>query len=271
MKKIVLIALFIAGVVATGHAVPVTTLEYGTVPERVHSPDRDECHLRYYNICSGWLFSWGGYCVTFDLHDPMYGTCFDLADCPGRCRHLEDVWFACRAYVIWGTVDIEIYCADEDACPVGPPLAGIYGTDIPYGNPWIHLNFGGLPLCPCEEQGADKFIVMITEPWAGWHDVPYSDVNSYNIYGGCETEWRCTGHSYVYRNAIDYCQVYGVPGPLWEHGAEYGCTDYPTVPPCWTLPTNGFYCEWLIDCYINCQGATATDRSSWSEVKRLYK
>jgi hypothetical protein len=263
---------------ASGYSVPTVGLEHGAVPQRDYRSTEDQCHLRYYNMCSGWVFSWNAYCYGH-FEDapfpPMYGTCFDLSECPGDCRHLEDVWWACRYLHYWGCADIEVYCADEDCCPVGSPLAGIYEyfPDIPA---WQHLNFGGLPLCSCEESGSGKFIIMITQdiqgPW-GIAFKPYSDVNSFNINAGCESECRCAGHSYVYRNLVSYCEAYGAPGALWATGPNYGCTNYPLVPPgCHnSYCDTGFFTEWLIDCYISCLGATATEEESWSKVKTLYR
>jgi hypothetical protein len=255
-----------------------SSIEYGTVPQRTYSPADDGFTLKYYNYCSEWLLYWSGYC--YGLYrdaplPPMYGTCFDLSDCPSTCRHLEDVWWATKYYHYRGWASIEVYCASESCCPIGPPVAGIYYYGVGWG--WQRLHFGGLPLCVCEEGGASKFIIMITEYWDYWEwgrgFAPYSDINSYNIAAGCETEWRCEGHSYCFRNIVDYCDVYGEPGSLWVSGANYGCTNYPTVPPgCHNYyHTNGYFSEFLIECYITCEGATETEEESWSQIKGMYR
>jgi hypothetical protein len=226
----------------------------------------------YYNYCSGWMHPWYWYCFSeFGFCDHRYGTCFDLADCPEDCRILEDVWWACQAYGGYNYVDIEIYCADEDDCPLGPPLAGIYDYEVDDGGyPWEHVDFGGLPLCGCT--GTSRFIVMIVQD-AGHIVWPYADLNYRNLDDGCESEWRCTGHSFVYQGTVSYCNAYGVPAPLWGSWAGAACTEYPAVPPsCHNYHYDtGFYAEWLIDCYISCQGPTQTENRSWSEVKALYR
>ncbi|MCK4547812.1 MAG: hypothetical protein KAW17_10270 [Candidatus Eisenbacteria sp.] len=279
MKRLLLAVALLTLLPQASFATPMGTAQYGEVPAREYSERQDQCHLMYFNCCSGWTFYWLGYC--FGQYEdaplpPMYGTCFDLADCPGDCRHLEDVWWAYNHYHYRGSLDVEIYCADHDCCPVGEPIAGIYGY-IPQIPGWGPFHFGGVPLCICEERGTGKFIVMITTyyQYPGWgpHFAPYSDVNSYNIAAGCETEWRCGGHSYVYRNVVSYCDLYGAPGPMWRQGSDYGCTNYPSIPPgCHNYSYNtGFFTEWLIDCYISCQGPTATEDASWSEIKALYR
>ncbi len=272
MRGITLASFIFALVPTLAVATPIRTAQYGVVPAREYSERQDQCHLMYYNYCSGWVHPWEVYCNSgFQHPSTRYGTCFDLSDCPDQCRNLEDVWWACETNFRYSYVDVEIYCADESSCPLGTPLAGIYNCLLTYFYPWQHFEFGGLPLCECEDAGG-RFIVMIS--YTGIYVIrPYSDLNWRNVEAGCESEWRCSGHSFVYRNAVSYCDVYGAPGPLWGSGAGWGCTNYPTVPPgCHNYyHDTGHYCEWLIDCYISCQGPTATEDVSWSEIKALYR
>jgi len=258
-------------------ATPQATAHHGAVPIREPQERQDQCHLRYYNFCSGWTWTWSGYCYggfsPADYPTPMYGTCFDLQDCPSDCRHVQDVWFACWSEYCWGCIDVEIYCGDQANCPLGPPLAGIYGYRLCGFSAWRHFDFGGLPLCSCEDE-ADKFILMITDHTAGYYTEPYSDLNRRNIETGCETEWRCSGHSFVYQNLVSYCDVYGAPGALWRSAAGCGCSNYPPIPPgCHNYfgYSSGYYCEWLIDCYVGCLGATETEEGSWSHIKAMYR
>jgi len=275
MKRIPAVALLVMLVLAVAAATAGPVLQYCEVPERGSVERQDEYLLGYYNLCSGfgtWLWGWDGYCqASFLRYPPQYGTCFDLADSPGECRHLEDVWWVGRSFYHYDTVDVEIFCADENACPVGAPLAGIYDCSVVYHSPsWHRFDFGGLPLCGCDA-GAGRFIVMISHN--GEETESFSDANHKNIEAGCEYEWRCSGHSYVYRSYVSYCDVYGEPGPLWIAGPDYGCTNVPAVPPgCHDHDySTGYYTEWLIDCYVSCNGPTRTEPTSWSEVKSLYR
>ena len=277
MKKILLSTLLVLAFAATSYAVPVRTAEMGQVPAREYSPAQDVCYIGYYNMCSGWVFYWSGYCYCLWCDTglvPKYGTCFDLADCPEDCRHITDFWWGCKRFTTYGLVDVELLCADMHCCPCGPPLWGFYGYVPDFSTAWQHFIIGEMPLCECELAPCDgKFIVRITDWGCGIHTSPYSDINSANIDAACELDWRCSGHSYVYSNCVDYCAVYGMPGPMWVSGPGYGCTNYPLIPPgChnYSYPT-GFFTEWLIDVYISCLGPTATDASSWSEIKALYK
>ncbi len=279
MKRMALVVGVLCVFVGNAYALPKATLEYGTVPLMESRLEEDQCRLGYYNICSGWILHQYGYCVgSFDDAPlpAMYGTCFDLSDCASNCRHLDDVWWACKHFIIWGTVDVQVFPASNDACPIGPPLAALYGVAVQHWDPWQHFDFGGFPLCTSEETGSGKFIIMITEyphhPQWGRAFATQADINSYNIDAGCESDWRCQGHSYVYRNFVSYCDVYGAPGPTWGGGADYGCMNAPPIPPgCHDYWPTGFYTEWLIHCYLSCQGPTQTERKTWSAVKSLYR
>jgi hypothetical protein len=282
MKKILLCTVLILAFAAASYAVPVRTAEKGDVAQRTLSPAQDLCILSYYNFCSGWVFYWSGYCYgTFTelTVAPQYGTVFDLADCPDDCRHLTEVWWAAKRFTGYGIADIEVFCASECGCPIGQPLAGVYGYSVGTVGAWKQFVFPELPLCPCELTSG-KFLVRVTDQGTlenpldfGSHFSPYSDIESLNIDAGCQLDWDCVGHSFCFRSAVSYCDQYGVPGPMWVSG-PYGCYNIPTVPPgChdYLGYGAGMFTEWLMDAYIACLGPTATEKGSWSDIKALYK
>jgi hypothetical protein len=277
MKKILLSMILVLAVAATGYAIPVKTAEHGSVPQRSHSTATDMCHLYYYNLCSGWVFYWSGYCYGMFAeapYPPQFGVVFDLADCPDDCRTLMDSWWACKRYNSYGMVDVEIYCADYKGCPIGQPLAGIYGYVPDVATAWQYLPWDGLVLCPCD-LAYSKFLVLITDYSFSASTAMYSDHVPLNVEAGC-ADWRCTGHSFVYSNNVNYCDTYGVPGAMWVSGDYYGACgpNYtPDVPPeChnYYYPT-GCWTEFLVDVYIACLGATPTKERSWGEIKNLYR
>jgi hypothetical protein len=279
MKRILVSTILVLAFATTSYAVPHNVAEYGQLPEKNYSPASELCWLYYYNFCSGWVYYWTGYCYGSWAPDaqntPKIGTCFDLAGCPDNCRHLDAVVWGAKRFTPYGFADCEIFCADEHCCPVGAPIMGIYGQSVDIATPWQVFLFGNEPLCVCDPYG--KFIVMITMIGGGSQISGYSDINAYNmdpnLGGSCETEWRCSGHSYCYLSLVDYCATYGMPGPMWVSGPGYGCTNFPAIPPgCHNyFYSTGFFTEWLIDAYINCLGPTATEESTWSEIKALYK
>jgi hypothetical protein len=279
MKRGVLIScVLLLALASSGVAVPMYRAEHNVVPMRQYAPAQDTYVLSYYNFCSGWVYYWTGYCYQSwycpNMTNPVqYGTVFDLADCPADCRHLTDIWWAVRHYDGRAMVDVEIFCAGMSGCPIGPALAGVYQYRPSFFSTWLHFTFNDLELCPCEYAGRG-FVFLVTDYTAGGWTVPYSDVNVLNIAGACETEWRCgPGHSYVFNNLVNYCDIYGMPGALWVSGPGYGCTNFPLIPPgChnYFYPT-GFFTEFLVDAYVACLGPTATEKNTWSEVKGLYR
>jgi hypothetical protein len=278
MKKILLSTILILAFAVTAYAVPVRTAEKGVIEQKSYSPAQETCYMGYYNFCSGWVFYWSGYCYgdwATVVDPPQYGTVFDLGDCPNNCRHMTHFYWGCKRFTMYGNVDVEVFCASDCGCPLGEPLVGFYGYNPDITTAWQLFIVDELALCPCDSEFgfADKFVVLITDHGFGAHSTPYSDIEVYNIDAGCQVDWDCVGHSFHYSSAISYCDVYGMPGPFWVSG-PYGCTNVPTVPPgCHDYYGYGagMFTELLIDVYVACLGPTATDNTSWSEIKSLYR
>jgi hypothetical protein len=279
MKKILLCAFLVLAFAATSFAIPARTQEFQAEKE-IRAAEED-CWLYYYNRCTTWMWGWGGYCY-FGWIDaglmgmnPSYGTCFNLMDCDWGCRNLTQICWGAFLATEYGINDVEIYCANDCCAPIGEPLAGVYGIVADQTTYWHYVDFGSLELCPCEEPGFfGKFIVMVTDrnPLSDCN-VPLTENFAQDMAAGCMV-WDCFDeHSFVFVNGYDYVLNYGMPCPLWVSGPGYGCYNFPAIPPgC----HNYFYStggpnEWLIDAYITCLGPTATESSSWSEIKSLYK
>ncbi len=254
------ISLFLVLVLAgPGLAGPLVNPEHGlTVP--TGQTAEDECKLGYFNLCSGWVYWYTGYngIDWLDLELPaQIGICFDLDDCADGCvdcHNLGGILWAWKRFSSYGRIDVEIYCADESGCPVGSPLAGFYEYHVDPANAFQYFAFGDLEL-PCD---GCKFIAIATNKTPG-HCAPYADANDRNRTNGCETEWRCSGHSYIYRSSIDYCQAKGSPEELtMEYEGACGSN-------------NRFYSEWIAYAYVGCRGALATEKNTWSELKKLYR
>lgn len=278
MRTILFSAALILVFVASALATPFYTMQFGAVPPRALDPDRQVCHLAYFNFCSNWTLAWEGYCGTLfsdAVSPPQWGVCFDLSDCPVGFRGVYDVWWAWECLQSYGNLDIEIYCADEACCPVGSPIAGMYGYSIKCTTYWNHIDFGGAETCGCDDTGG-KFIILFTDNGFAQYSFPLSDNNALNIDDGCETEWRCTGHSFVYRNAMDYCAVYGEPALLWISNPAYYCTNTPQIPDgCFNYDFRydrpGVPAEWITDAYVHEIGGSAVEESSWTGIKAQYR
>lgn len=279
MKKILLCAFLVLAFAVTSYAIPVRTEI--KAPQKEMRAAEEDCWLYYYNRCTTWMWGWGGYCY-FGWADagnlgmfPSYGTCFNLNDCPWDCKNLTDVCWGAFFANEYGFNDVEIYCANDCCTPVGEPLGGVYMTPTDPSTYWHYFNFGQLELCPCVEPGYwSQFVVVITDraPLSG-ANVPLTENFNMDMAAGCMV-WECfDNHSYVFVNGYDYVANYGMPCPFWVSGPGYGCWNFPTIPPgCHDyFYDSGGPCEFLIDAYITCLGPTATESSSWSEIKSLYK
>ena len=281
MKKILLSTILILAFAVTAYAVPVRTNVQNV--DKAYSPAQEQCVLAYYNMCSGWLWGWVGYCYggfsTAPLA-PQWGVVFDLTDCTYDCRHLDTIWLATVALTAYGNVDCEIFCADENNCPIGAPLGGVYGVVPDPAQRWHPFAFGELELCECLElephgiSDTGKFCAIMTDNGFGQHMYILSENPAEDILAGCWVDNCDHGHSFVWRNVVDYCAIYGEPGPMWQYGEAYGCTEYPLVPPgCHNYGgyVTGTFLEIQMDAYIACLGPTATEDASWSQIKSLYR
>jgi hypothetical protein len=263
MKRIVVLALLATATAHTVHAGEIRTAESGfAVP--VHPTSVDICKFGYFDVCSGWVYWWTGFngVEWTDLEGmgrvpARVGVCFDLEECEGGCegcRNLEAIVWAWRRFTPYGRIDVEIYSADENGCPLGGPIAGFYDYLLDMANAFHTFPFDGIEL----RSGECRFAALATVKTPA-HSAPYSDANDYNREAPCEGQWRCAGHSYVYRSAIDYCAEYGHPAPLTVE-RDGACP-----------PHDAFFSEWIVFAYVGCYGPTATEESTWSGMKKLYR
>jgi hypothetical protein len=268
MIRLLLTATLVIAASAAAWATPWYTAEYGTVPDRNHVPPSYCCHVEYYDLCSSWVWYWTGYCggAFADNLPVKYGVCFDLDDCGGVCNMLVDLWWATKSFSSYGRMDVEVYCTNEGGAPIGRPLTGVYGYVPDRHTPWQHLQQNG-PVFACMGHWA----VVFTDWTAGVATAPYSECVPMNVATGC-ADWRCTGHSFILKNVMDYAPYYGVPAPLWVSDVEGGCSLSPwdDIPPgCHESP--GTHVEFLVDCDQLTIGLTPAEGTSWSGIKAMYR
>ena len=259
MKKAMISLLLVLVLAGSSAADSPDNPEYGLTVPSGQTASANECKLGYFNLCSGWVYWWTSFNGTAwaDLQTPAkVGVCFDLDDCEDgctNCKRLGGLLWAWNRFTCYGRIDVEIYCADESSCPVGSPLAGFYDYSVNLANAFQYFPLGDVEL-PCD---GCKFVAIATVKTPG-DCAPYSDANDRNRTAACESPWRCSGHSYVYRSAVDYCTVQGSPEPLT---IEYdGACDDDT-----------FHSEFIVYAYVGCSGLLATEKNTWSELKKFYR
>jgi len=247
---------------AAGHALPMKTAEFGTVPGRTTRPAHTEIYLEYYNFCSGYVWVWSDWTPGAKI-----GVCFDLREeCAMTCTLCRDLvvgWWALKPVTPWGRVDFEVFCTEGGCCPCVEPLAGVY--DMPITSTWTAIDWTGLSLDDCEDAGCDRcqLIYMCTI------DTPqdthvYSDGDDLNWTYGCGTRWTCSPHSFVYVNTYDYCAEFGAPAALFSEDMRSFCPPY--------QGDVGFFHNWIADFTFNCWAPpSGAEQASWSQIKSLYR
>src|SRR6185503_2640518 len=114
----------VAAVVVLLHS-PAFALEKRSVPFNDNRADAwsagATCRVSYYNICTGWVWCWGG----FDNWD-RFGVVADRC-CEGNAVAylLQSSLFLCTASpVYYGfTGTIAVHSVDANDCPTSPPIA----------------------------------------------------------------------------------------------------------------------------------------------------
>jgi hypothetical protein len=260
--------LWIAAVIVLGLAAPALAgdgrpMEAVTFSAPGSHAAAQGCRLGYFDLCSGWVSWWTGFngtdwaaLVESQLPPPRAGVCFDLGGCDdgcADCKSLDGVLWAWKRFSTYGRIDVEVYCADQSGCPVGQALGGFYDYHLDPSSAFQYFSFDGLDL-PTE---SCKFAVIATMKTPG-ACAPYSDMNDANRYYECEGAWRCSGHSYIYRSAADYCST-GHPAALVVE-REGAC---PGI--------GGFHAEFIVYAYLGCGPSVSTEKTSWSGVKKLFR
>jgi hypothetical protein len=79
-----------------------------------------DCLLRYYNICTGWIWVWSGW-----PDDSRLGVVFDGGSCADDTALLSSTVFVATGvppgYGFTGTIDV--HAIDANLCPTGAPIA----------------------------------------------------------------------------------------------------------------------------------------------------
>ena len=255
--------------------------DFGTEP-------LSDCYLQYYYYipCPTYTWFWAWY---YGTYGDMRGTFFRVGDTstgsgqacdPLDCHRLEMIRILDFAgygtiYPDLFTVVFDIWCSDEYGCPVGPSLwnSGLFETNYA----WTYITVDP-PLCitdccvdPGPPPGGPRVLVTATHvglhPWYpqwGMDNISTAlfmacemhDVSSLAaLYPRPYNSHYETVHSGFYGNDFRYCP------PLWfydgrdtsTNGTQYGCIEL----------------AWRI--YLSCTGPSATEPTTWGNIKSMYR
>ena len=261
------------------------------IREDFASEPLQDCALQYYYYipCAtyAWFWGWKGWEAGdvvgqfFQLGDMTTGDC---AACdPSACHMLRAVRVLDFAgycnyprYPDLCTVEIDIYCADEYGCPIGPSLwnSGHYWR-MYYGWNYVEID-PPISVCGCcvnsgPPPSAPRILVAAT------HGGTYAtyptwgcDVISYPVLMMCDMhDYGCLPalyprpynshyeviHSGFYGKGFQYCPPQRFPdgNDSTPDASIYGFTEL----------------AWRI--YLICSGPTEVESATWSEIKSMYK
>jgi hypothetical protein len=200
------------------------------------------CRISYYNICTGWIWCWGGYGGSFRL-----GMVVDSCCGPGATASLlQSTFFICESsapcyYGFWGTVGI--HSVDGNDCPVGPPVA-IQPYCPNYAEvPFSVLSWGGIAV-------PSRFAIIVTFEGNFWNplefatDHPAAGATGPQACGVCYPENRMV-HSYLYGT--------------------------PASPICPGSTFNDGVCDAELFWDVDLACAVSVEETSWGKIKGLYR
>ena len=256
-----------------------------------------DCTLNYYYYVPCPTYSWF-WAFTGWTPGEIIGMCFNLADegtggsglCdPGMCHELEQIRildFAGYGTVYPGlfTIEFDVYCAPEYCCGPTAPMIHLWNSGpVETGYAWNYFAVDTDPLTPevidplclTECYSPDYFGIVVTATHTGPNGT-YPAWGFDNISTGIEV--GCIMHDYGCLPALYPRGWCGGPEPK-VHSGYIGTFPFEYWPmPCFTdgrdTTPDGtqFGCielAWRI--YLICSGPTATQPSTWGNIKSMYE
>ncbi len=241
-------------------------------------------HYYYYIPCPTYGWFW---CFTGWTPGEIIGQCFTLGDQgtggadpldPAICHTLEQIRildFAGYGTVYPGkfTIEFDVYCADE-CCGAAVPVTHLWNSGpVETGFAWNYIPVDPFVcLTPCYN-GDVSFVVTATHTGT---DGIYPAWGLDNISTSIET--GCVLHDYGCLPAVYPRMACGTVGPM-VHGGYIGTYPFEYWPPqafldgADTTPDGTQFgaieLAWRV--YIGCAGPTATEPSSWGNIKSMYR
>jgi hypothetical protein len=258
--------------------------DYGAAP-------LSDCYLQYYYYIPCPTYSWF-WAFSFQCPDEVIGVLFDLGDVsmgtglacdPEACHSLEtlrifDYAGYGTAYPGRWTIRFDVYCSDELACPIGPPIWTSGPEEFVFG--WNYIDISPpvclTPCCTAEDPVPSSPRILITATGIGT-DCSYPVWGFDNI-GTCVEE-GCVMHDIGCLPAL--CPRPTVSHYDMIHTGYYGFSNggFEYCPPLWfcdgkdlssDCSETGFI-EALWRIYLGCTGPTADEPTTWGNIKSIYR
>lgn len=255
--------------------------DFGTEP-------LSDCTLQYYYHIPVGTFAWF-WAFTGPDYGDILGSFFEIGDVsmytgtscdPAACHKLDMIRILDFAgygdiYPGWNSIQMDVYCCDEDGCPVGPSLWNSGPYDCILG--WNYVDVEP-PLCltSCSVALGPPPIgprILVTARCVGTICI-YPAWGLDNI--GCPAEFGHEMHDVSCLPALyprPYnSHYYKIHTGYYGAGFQYCppvwfCDGFDTVfPEC--LPYGALELAWRI--YLTCDGPTDAEPSTWGSIKSVY-
>jgi len=234
-----------AQVLLANPAVPIEKAPVRAFDEDVPDWSRaaETISLSYFNLCTGWQWSWGGWAdgqqlgVVFDV--PSGGALLESTS------HLVDRGAAVNPCGYGFTGVIEVYATDAADCPTGPPLASRYWCVAAPGVYWYTIPWGGVPV-------PQRFVVAVT----------FAAPTGFST-----VEHHYSDHPAAGPTGLAACGLcYPTTRAVRTH--YYGFIQAPLCPG---EPINDGTCDVEMQWTAQLSGVTALEEESWAGIKGIYR
>ncbi len=246
-----------------------------------------DCYMQYYYYipCPTYSWFWGisnegpdTYGAFFKVGDVSMGTgqacdpyaCFS----PSELRILDFAGYG-TAYPGLFSVVFEMYCCDEDGCPVGAALTRTRPYDTAYGWNFIEIYpYSSLEDCATivnPVMGSARFLIIAVETGSDATYPAWGFDNVSDTYrAGCELHDMSsfpalfprpqsshyeTMHTGLYGNDFEHCP------PLWmcdPGDTSATCDEYGFIELAWRM-------------YLICNGPSGAEPATWGSIKSMYR
>jgi hypothetical protein len=253
-----------------------------------------DCYLSYYYyipcLTYSWFWNFTGWNpgdkvgAWFEVGDVSMGASSALQCDPVNCQTLEQfrvldfAGYACYGHGYPGmwTQRFDVYCADQNGCPVGPPLWTAPYVETCQGWNYIPVN-PPLSICRCAtvpSSPPSRPRILITATHVGTAD-NYPAWGTDNI--STPVGQGCTMHDIG-------CLPVLYPRPYNSHystvhSGYYGNGGFQYCPPQWFKDgadqtpdaVQYGYVELAWRIYLGCSGPSRTEPATWGSIKSMYK
>jgi hypothetical protein len=247
-----------------------------------------DCYMSYYYYipCPTYSWFWG---ISGWEYGDVVGIFFTIGDVststgeacdPAQCQSLARIRFLdFNGYgTVWPgifSVEFDLYCCDEQGCPIGPSLWNSGRLDPAYAWNYVDIEppicITGCSVDPGSPLSAPRVLLTATHTgFEAYYPMWGLDNISWGVDRGCDFhDYSCmpavyprpynshypTMHSGYYGKGLEYCP------PVWfkdQQDSTPDATLYGFIELAWRI-------------YLLCSGPTNVEPTTWGNIKSMYR